>query len=347
MTTSEPTPDTAGRGRHADPADPEETAAPAPGTGASAATAEAKPSRLRRGAPVGRHPAGGSLLLSSGLLLGLFLAPAVLGRLDFALTDRATAAARSAATRWPGGGEPWFWPNWVALLAGVVAVVLVAVALTGVRLPDVVVAGFGIVLAGATAWAAWATLDVVDARIWDLLPVCAICLTAFGLALSGLAHWRSPADGDPGSGAGGAATAVLAGLGLALLLLLGGATVAHVQAEGLGPAGPPQDVAGLLTVRADDAAAADDLAGPWVPQLEAARIADDDAATAYSARHRARAGLLPVLLVRGDDVTGAGLDDSWWLSVAAEGFASEAEAQQWCSTAGLGPPQCVPQQLDD
>lgn len=310
------------------------------------ATTDATPSRLRlgAGAPVGRHPAGNALLLASGLLLGLFLAPAVLGRLDFAVPDRAAAAARSAATRWPGGGEPWFWPNWVAVLAGVVAVVLVAVALAGVRLPDVVVAGLGLVLAVTTARAAWATLDVVDARIWDLLPVSALCLTAFALALSGLAHWRAPADDDPGSGAGGVATPVLVGLGLALLLLLGGATVAHVQAEGLGPAGPPQDVAGLLTVRADDAAAAGDLAGPWVPQLEATQIADDDAATGYSVRHRDRAALLPVLLVRGDDVTG-GLDDSWWLSVAAEGFATEAEAAQWCATAGLAPPRCVPQQL--
>ena len=90
-----------------------------------------------------------------------------------------------------------------------------------------------------------------------------------------------------------------------------------------GPAGPPQDVAGLLSIRAADAAAADDLEGSWVPQLDAAQVADDAAASGYSARHRDRAALLPVLLLRGDDVTADDLDDGWWLTVAAQGFPDE------------------------
>lgn len=340
-----------GTGRHARPADDAET----PRTGASAvATATEAPAATKRsrlgwtgGHPLGRHRAGGSLLLSSGLLIGLFLAPLILDRLDFDIPRRAARAARSAATEWPGGGEPWFWPSWVALLAGVVAVVLVALALAGVRLPDLVVAGLGLVLAVTTARAAWATLDVVNSRLWDLIPVCLVCLLAFGLAVAGTAQWRAPDGDDPGSGAGGAASAALGGAGLALVLLLGGATVAHVQAEGLGPAGPPQDVAGLLSVRAADAAAVDDLGGPWVPQLDAAEIPDDAAAGGYSLRHRDRAALLPVLLVRGDDVAADDLGEGWWLSVAAEGFPDEAGAQQWCAAAGLAAPACVPRELAD
>ena len=324
-------------------------------TGASAVgTATEAPPVTKRswlrwtgGHPLGRHRAGGPLLLSAGLLLGLFLAPVVLDQLDFDIPRRASRAARSAATDWPGGGEPWFWPSWVALLAGAVAVVLVVVALAGVRLPNLAVAGLGAVLAVTTARAAWATLDVVNGRLWDLIPVCLVCLLAFGLAVAGTAQWRAPdGDGDDaGSGAGGAASAALGGAGLAVVLLVGGATVAYVQAEGLGPAGPPQDVAGLLSTRAADAAAADDLGGPWVPQLDAAQIPDDEAATGYSLRHRDRGAVVPVLLVRGDDVTAGDLDDSWWLTVAAQGFADEAGAQQWCADAGLAPPACVPREL--
>jgi hypothetical protein len=366
VTTPEPAPSTDERGRHADPGetptDDERPAAgatrtadgatrPAGGATQTAEVTEAPPERtsprfgLTGGHPLGRRRAGGPLLLSSGLLLGLSLAPAVLDRLDYDIPRRAARAASSAATSWPGGGEPWMWPSWVALLAAAVAVVLVVAALTGVRLPDLVVGSLGLVLAGTTARAAWTTLDVVNARLWDLLPVCIICLLAFGLAVAGTAQWRSP-DGDAAeSGAGSAAGTVLGGAGLAFALLLGGATVAHVQANGLGPAGPPQGVAGLLSVRAADAAAADDLPGPWVPQLDAAQIGDDAAATGYSTRHRDRSGLLPVLLVRGDDVSAGDLDDGWWLTVAAQGFATEAEVQQWCTTAGLAPAQCVPREL--
>ncbi|SDE71862.1 hypothetical protein SAMN05660485_01651 [Blastococcus fimeti] len=343
MATSEPTPSTDQPGRHTGPPEEQErTRTPR--------------IRLSGGAPLGRHPAGNPLLLASGLLLGLFLAPVLLDRLDFAITDRAAAVARSAATRWPGGGEPWFWPAWVALLAGIVAVVVIALALARVRLPDLVVGALGAVLALATARAAWATLDVVDARIWDLLTVCAIFLVAFGLAVSAVAHGRSPSDEgaedetkkkkDADSGdAGGVAGTAVGGLGLALLLLLGGATVGHVQAEGLGPAGPPQDLAGLLSIRAADAAVAADTPGAWVPQVAAAPIPDDAAATGYSVQHRAWTARQPVLLLRGDDLPGAGLDDSWWLTLAALPFGSEAEAQQWCTSAGMGPPDCVARRL--
>ncbi|MBJ7453760.1 MAG: hypothetical protein JHC71_17000, partial [Blastococcus sp.] len=238
MSTSEPrTPDqdaapeaapTADQvGRHAHPADDDlrtdegTTATGAQGSTATAveeAPAPAERSRfaLTAGHPLGRHPAGGPLLLASGLLLGLFLAPAVLDRLDYDIPRRAAAAARSAATTWPGGGEPWFWPSWVAMLAGVVAVVLVVLALVGVRLPGLVVGGLGLVLALTTARAAWATLDVVNSRLWDLLPVVIVCLLAFGLAVAGTAQSRAPVgDDDAGSGAGGAASAALGGAALA------------------------------------------------------------------------------------------------------------------------------------
>ncbi|MGY1804987.1 hypothetical protein ACI78T_17030 [Blastococcus sp. SYSU D00922] len=297
-----------------------------------------RPSRTLH--PLGHHPAGTSLLMSSGLLTGLSLAPVIFDQLDFDVATRAARAARSAAAPWPGGGEPWFWPSWVAMIAAVVAAVLIVLAFTGVKLPDLAVLVLGVVLAVTTARAAWSTLDVVNSRLWDLLPLCLICLLAFGLAISGAAHWRSPEAEAKGSGAGGAAGVVAGGAALSLILLAGGAAVASVQAKGLGPGGPPQDVAGLLSTRAADAPEVDVLAGSWAPQLAAAQVGDDDAAaTAFSARHRDVTNRVPALLARGDDL-GGDLDDTWWVSLAAQRFGSEAEAAQWCSSSGL--PECTP-----
>jgi hypothetical protein len=357
VTTSDPSATTDKPGRHARSAEsePDVSQHPADSQTPHSATAPTsdddrprKRSWFRLGRtlhPLGQHPAGTSLLMSSGLLTGLSLAPVVLDHLDFDLTARAAHTARSAAAPWPGGGEPWFWPSWVAMLAAVVAVVLIVLALTGVRLPDLAVLVLGGVLAVTTARAAWATLDVVNARLWYLLPVCLICLLAFGLAVSGAAHWRSPDAAAPGSGTGGAAGVVVGGVALSLVLLAGGATVASVQAEGLGPGGPPQDVAGLLSTRAADAAQADDLAGAWVPQLAAAQVPDDEAATAFSQRHRDWTASVPALLVRGDDTGADGLDDTWWLTLAAQRFGSDAEVAAWCTANGLVAPDCVPLQL--
>ncbi|WP_324273654.1 hypothetical protein [Blastococcus brunescens] len=75
-------------------------------------------------------------------------------------------------------------------------------ALLAVRLPDLVVLVLGAVLAVTTARAAWATLDVVNSRLWHLVPVCLVCLLAFGLAVSGAAHWRSPDEAGAGGGTG-------------------------------------------------------------------------------------------------------------------------------------------------
>ena len=372
MTTSGPNPPTQRRGRHARSDDyPEQDVTEPTGTpqdtddaGAGRAAAPPADPRARDAEPavdtppaerswfrsrsgnahhaLGLHPAGTSLLLSSGLLAGLALAPVVFGQLDFDITTRAARAARSAAAPWPAGSEPWFWPPWVALLAGAVAVVLAVLALVAVRLPDVVVLVLGVVLAVTTARAAWATLDVVNSRLWDLLAVCLVCLLAFGLAVSGAAHWRSPDEAGAGGGAGNAAGMVGAGLVLALLLIAGGATIAKVQESGLGAAGPPRDVAGLLSTRSADSSAVDDLGGAWVPQLAAAEIPDDAAATAFSARHRDWTARFPVLLVRGDDVRGD-LGETSWLTVVDQRFASEAEAQAWC--AGSGVTECSARQL--
>ena len=293
--------------------------------------------------PLGHHPAGNSLLMSSGLLTGLALAPVIFDQLDFDIPTRAARAARSAAAPWPGGGEPWFWPSWVAMVAAVVAVVLVVLAFTGVKLPDLAVLVLGAVLSVTTARAAWATLDVVNSRLWDLLPLCLICLLAFGLAVSGTVHWRSPEGDSKGSGAGGAAGVVVGGVALSLIVLLVGATVASVQAKGLGPGGPPQDVAGLLSTRAADAAQVDQLTGGWAPQLAAAQVGEDDAAaTAFSARHRDVTNRVPALLARGDDL-GGDLDETWFVSLAAQRFASDAEVLAWC--ASTSQPECTPVQV--
>jgi hypothetical protein len=160
VTTSDPSATTDKPGRHArsaDHAEPESEenehpvgAAGAPERGTSDDDRPRKRYWFRPGRtlhPLGQHPAGTSLLMSSVLLTGLSLAPLVFDQLDFDITARAARTARSASAPWPSGGEPWFWPSWVAMLAAVVAVVLIVLAFTGVRLPDLAVLVLGGVLA--------------------------------------------------------------------------------------------------------------------------------------------------------------------------------------------------------
>ena len=90
---------------------------------------------------------------------------------------------------------------------------------------------------------------------------------------------------------------------LVALLFLGGSAIASsAQTHAFGNVtSPPQDLAGLLSVRAADAPQVHDLRGPWVPQLGAARIADDATASAYAVTHSDWTTRFPALLVRGDD----------------------------------------------
>ncbi len=56
------------------------------------------------------------------------------------------------------------------------------------------------------AWAAFATLDVVNAGLWGLVRVRRL-VTAFALAATATARWRSTADVTDGEDAGGVAAA--------------------------------------------------------------------------------------------------------------------------------------------
>jgi hypothetical protein len=280
---------------------------------------------------------------------GLSLVPLLLDQLTFDIATRAARSARSAATSWPAGGEPWFWPDWLATTAGITAVAVLVLALVGLRIPDLVVLVLAGLLTVTTARAAWATLDVVNSRLWELLPVCAVCVLAFGLAATAAARFRAPRDDSGGSGGGSGTAGVLVGgwLIVVLLLFAGAAIASSAETNAVGAAGPPQDVPGLLSIRAADAADLDDLRGSWVPQLAAAQVGgDDDAgASAFAVRHVDLAGRLPALLVRGDDIGAADLDDTWWLSLGRQAFGSDAEVQAWCTGNGIA--ECTPRQVAD
>ena len=101
---------------------------------------------------------------------------------------------------------------------------------------------------------------------------------------------------------------------------------------------PPQDLAGLLSIRAADAPALDDLRGSWVPQVAAAQASDDAGGTAYAAVHNAWATRFPTVLARGDDIGAPDLDDTWWVSLVQQPFASQEEAAAWCTGNGLARP---------
>jgi hypothetical protein len=261
------------------------------------------------------------------------------------VATRAADAARSVAAPWPAGGEPWFWPGWVATLATVVAVVVLVVAALGVRLPDIAVLGTGVVLAAATARAAWATIAVLNAHLWELVPACIVCLVAFGSAVAAVFRWRSGESRAAGAGTGEVAGVTLGAWLLVVLLFLGGSAIASsAQTHAFGNVtSPPQDLAGLLSVRAADAPALDDLRGDWVAQVGAAQVHDDAAASAFAVAHHGFTSRFPTLLARGDDIGAADLDDTWWLSLAAQPFTSKDEAATWCIASGIS--GCTPRQV--
>lgn len=302
------------------------------------------PERSARHA-IAHHPAGSSLLTSAGLVTGLALVPLLLDRLRFEVAARAADAARSAAAPWPADGEPWFWPGWVATLATVVAVVVLVVAAVGVRLPDLAFLVTAVVLAVPSARAAWSTIDVLNAHLWELVPACLVCLGAFGSAVAAALRWRSGESTATGAGTGEVAGVTLGAWLLVVLLFLGASGIASsARTHAFGNVtSPPQDLAGLLSVRAADAPQLRDMRGSWVPQLGAAEVGDDAAATAYAVVHNGFTARFPTVLARGDDVGAPDLDSSWWLSLAVARFASQDAAAGWCSASGIV--GCTPRQV--
>lgn len=294
---------------------------------------------------VAHHPAGSSLLTASGLVTGLALAPLLFDQLNFEVAARAADAARSAAAPWPAGGEPWFWPGWVAMVALVAGVAVLVVAAIGVRVPDLAVLVAAGVLAVTTARAAWATFAVINAHLWELIPVCIVCVFAFGSAVAAVFRWRSGESATSGSGAGEVAGVTIGAWLLVALLFLGGSAIASsAQTHAFGNVtAPPQDLAGLLSVRAADAPQVDDLRGTWVPQLAAAPVTDDATASAYAVAHNGLTTQFPALLARADDIGASDLGDTWWVSLAAQPFGSQQQAAAWCATSGDA--NCTPRKV--
>jgi hypothetical protein len=359
VTTADPEPQADKRGRHArrddpedDPAPQEEpaeetapkdeaTRAPEPKGATRAAPSEDEPAK-RPFRPIGRHPAGVPLLIAAGLVTGISLLPLLFDRLDWSVAREAAANASSAAAPWPAAAEPWFTPGWVAETAFLVSVAVLVLALIGLTLPDVLVLGLAAVLTATTAWAALATLDVLEAGLWELVPLCILCVIAFGLAGIATARWRSDPAFTGNEGAGGVLAAALATwLAVAVVLLAGAAIADSVRTRALGDA-PAQGVPGLLAVRATDAPKLEGYRGLWLAQLIRAQVTDDEQGSAYAARHAVSSAGFPTLLVRGDDTGVPDLDDTWWLTLVRQSFGSQADVQAWCSRAGLAPPDCTP-----
>lgn len=361
MTKADPDPPSERRGRHArsddrDDATPppqepkDEAPSPAPPTaGATRAESSGADRAPRTLYPIGRHPAGVPLLIAAGLVTGLSLVPLLFDRLRWSIALEAAADARSAASPWPTGTEPWFTPGWVAGTAFAVAAAVLVLALVGLRLPDVVVLVLSAALTVAMAWAALATLDVVNAGLWELVPLCVLVVVAFALTGTATARWRSTPDVTGGEGPGGVAAAALAAWLAVAVVLLGGAAIASsARTQVFGDAGAPaRGLPGLLTVRANDAGTLDGYRGLWTAQLAAARATTDEQASAYAVRHHDRSAQYATLLVRGDDTGGTDVDDTWWITLVRQSFGSKAEVEAWCSRAGLAPPDCTPRMIED
>ena len=330
-----------------EPLGEEPPAPPAAARGATRATPPDDEAPKRAFHPIGRHPAGVPLIIAAGLVTGLSLVPLLLGRLDWGVGLDAAANARSAAAPWPAAAEPWFTPGWVAGTAFVVSAVVLVLAVVALRLPDVVVLVLAAVLTAATAWAALATVDVVNAGLWELVPLCVLCIAAFGIAATATARWRSTPDVKGGEGAGGVVAAALATwLTVAVVLVAGAAIADSARTRALGDS-PPEGVPGLLAVRATDAPQLDGYRGLWMAQLAGARVTDDEQATAFAVRHAESSARFPILLVRGDDTGAPDLDDTSWLTLVRQSFDSREQVEAWCSRAGLTSPNCAPRMISD
>jgi hypothetical protein len=235
----------------------------------------------------------------------------------------------------------------VANTAAIVGLAVLVVAAIGLRLPDLAILVTAVVLAVTTGRAAWATFDVLNASLWELVPVCIVCVLAFGSAVAAAFRWRSKASDEEGSGAGEVAGVTIGAWLLVVLLLLGGSAIASsAETHAFGNASsPPQDLAGLLSIRAADAPALDDLRGSWVPQVAAAQATDDAGGTNYAVVHNEWSTRFPTVLARGDDIGAPDLDGTWWVTLVQQPFASQDEVVAWCAGNGLAAPACAPREV--
>ena len=344
MTKADPDPQSEKRGRHARSDDADDDAPRAQEPAKPAAAPSEEEVAKRKFLAIGRHPAGVPLIIAAGLVTGLSLVPLLFDRLTWGLGLDAAANARSAAAPWPASAEPWFTPGWVAGTAFVGAAAVLVLALVGLRLPDVVVLVLAAVLTAATAWAAFATVDVLNAGVWELVPLCLLVIVAVALSATATARWRSSTAVKGGEGPGGVAAAALATwLAVAIVLLAGAAIADSARTHAFGDAGAPaQGLPGLLTVRATDAGELEGYHGYWMAQLAVAQVTTDEQASAYAVRHHDSSAQLPTLLVRGDDTGGADVDDTWWVTLVRQSFDSRADVEAWCASGGLAPPTCTP-----
>lgn len=299
------------------------------------------PKAERTGRPLHRHPGGTVLLWAAGIVSGVGVLPLLLDRFDFELTRSASSVARTIAPPWPADGDPLLWPAGVATVAWLVAVVVVVLAVAGPKVHDAVVLVLGGVLAGCTAVVVWSTIDVVNDMSWWLVPACLLGALAFLAAARGALRWR--AAGSGGSRGGAVGQTLQAWAGVAVVLVAGTAIVTEVQEQSNG--GGAAQSATLAELHDASLPGIRNLQGWWVPQIASAKISDPAAGGLYATRHQELAEDHPVVLARGGDFPSATLGPEDWMTLVAQPFWTEADAQGWCDEQGLGPGDCLARYL--
>ncbi|MFD2090476.1 hypothetical protein [Blastococcus deserti] len=304
---------------------------------------EKKPKKGRKPTswrPLRQHASGTPLLWSSGLITGLALVPLVLDQITGELFLRASGAARSAAPPWPTHGQPWLWPSWMAAVMFLIGVAVLVVGMSGLKVPDAAVLVVALATAAGAARAVWSTFTVINAHLWELVPVCAICVLAFLLAATAAARWR---QGGGGLTRGAIGVAIGAWVAVTALLLGGTAIVQNIEKSATSSTATAQlGTPWLMSLRAANAPTADDLRGHWVARIAAGQVTDETSAAAYAGWHRDLTFRFPVVLVRADDLSLPDMDDSWWLSLAGQPFDTPDAALAWCTAAGVAPTECAP-----
>jgi hypothetical protein len=295
-------------------------------------------------APLWKHAAGKPLVQSAALVTGLGLSPLLLERLQYDVFRTATFAARAAASPVPAGSEPTLWPPTIATVSWVTGALVVALALSGMKLPKLLLPVLALGLLVTTAFGGWSTIDVVNGKAWLLLPPCVLFVLAVVTAAQALQRSRRPAgmytSGSP-------LTTLVLGWAVVLVVLVAGTAIATEALKSSGAQLAPASAAAptLDSVRAESAAAFDSLRGSWVPQVASASVTDQVGADAQLAKHQEWAARYSVVLVRGGDFPSQTLGAEDWLTLVTQPLGSEASVLDWCAAQGLGSNDCLPRQI--
>ncbi|GAB2472574.1 hypothetical protein [Jatrophihabitans fulvus] len=149
--------------------------------------------------PLLNHASGLALFWSAAIVVSITIVPAILDRIHQTAFSDGAIIARTIAPTWPTDGAPTMWPNWLAVLATGLGLVVVVLGIVKVKLPREVILVVSAVLALCLLVTAWKTFDLIDGKHWVSIPAEVLCVIAFLLSARAAARWKLERNGSKGS----------------------------------------------------------------------------------------------------------------------------------------------------